>query len=511
MYLEVMKLLRVLSMPVAESHLRLRLESHPDYPSLVAVQDTLKELGIESYACQGTKDELEKENKPFLAHFNDGDGDVRFFKDLATAERQVQGFDRRWSGNVMFADPAKQYGNTEHNDLYKKERSNNLFGITALVLFTATILSLSVAAGTIPVVLLIFSNAAGLYFSWLITQKEFGVSNSISDKICNMAKHSRCESVLFSKGAKLFNLLSWGDVGMVFFTGSLFYLLLARVATLPINLYYLLSLAGLGFPLYSLYYQWKVVKQWCMLCIGVLAVLCMNAITSLTQLTGISLQNIDISKDEIVLLAAVMLFILCAWQFLKSIYQKSLASLTNEIRSTRLKRDPEIFNALLEKQGISASNLPAPDEAIRFGDPAAPHQLVIACNPYCSPCAKAHEAIEYLFEKYPGQFSVAVRFVLQKNDPGDNRVAAVKEIVKVARSGSVDSVKDWYHLLDLEKFKTLHAVNEENVDATIDKYILWSKSEDIHFTPTIFLNGRKLPKLYSWVDFVETMKYNMGN
>jgi uncharacterized membrane protein len=57
----------------------------------------------------------------------------------------------------------------------------------------------------------------GVYFSLLIAQKELGIQNSVSDKICSLAKHSRCESVLFSKGAKLFNWLTWGDVGMVYF------------------------------------------------------------------------------------------------------------------------------------------------------------------------------------------------------------------------------------------------------------------------------------------------------
>ena len=104
MYREVMKWLSIQSMPVAESHLRLRLESHPDYPSLLAVQDTLEELGINSYACQGTKEELKKENKPFLAHLNIGGGDVLYFKDVAEAEQKVKEFDKYWSGNVMFAE-----------------------------------------------------------------------------------------------------------------------------------------------------------------------------------------------------------------------------------------------------------------------------------------------------------------------------------------------------------------------------------------------------------------------
>jgi protein-disulfide isomerase/uncharacterized membrane protein len=439
-----------------------------------------------------------------------GEGHVLFFKDVVAAEQKVKDFDKYWSGNVMFAEPAKQYGNAEHNRLYKKEKLNRAFGFAAILLFSGTLLGLSIAAGSVPSVLLSVSNFIGLYFSWLIAQKEFGISNSISDKICSMAKHSRCESVLFSKGAKLFNWLTWGDVGIVYFTSSLLYILIAQLTNQSINLYYLLSLAGLIFPLYSLYYQWKVVKQWCMLCIGVLVALFLNATTGIIFVQWPVVFNESVIYGVLIFFVPVVI-ILSIWQVLKMLYQKSLSSLANEIKATRLKRNPEIFNALLQQQTANPINLPDPTEAIRFGNPAAPYQIVIACNPYCGPCAKAHQAIEELYEKNPEHFSVAVRFALQKNDDSDNRVMAVKEIMKVAKTKPLESIKDWYHLLNLEKFKELHPTNGEQVDATIEKHIVWSKGANIKATPTIFVNGRKLPGLYSWVDFVEKLEFEVKN
>jgi hypothetical protein len=76
------------------------------------------------------------------------------------------------------------------------------------------------------------------------------------------------------------------------------------------------------------------------------------------------------------------------------LFQQSHESLSNEIKASRLRRNPKLFNALLDKQEFNKNNLPNVDEAIRFGNPAALLQLVIACNPFCSPCAKAHHAIE---------------------------------------------------------------------------------------------------------------------
>jgi len=435
-----------------------------------------------------------------------------FLKMWQLPKKNFKDFDTHRSGNVMFAEQVKaNTSNAENSKQIKKEKLNSAFSTTAILLSLTAFLWLPIANGAAPLIILTITSFLGLYFSWLIAQKEFGISNSVSDKICSMAKHSRCESVLFSRGAKLFNWLTWGDVGIVYFTSSLLYLLISQL-TLPagqagnqqINLYYLISLTGLVFPLYSLYYQWKVVKQWCMLCIGVLAVLGINAIVSLFYIKNTFTSGTLIKPMALFTLLVVLC--LAVWQLLKSLYQQSLTSLTNEIKATKLKRNPEIFNALLEKEKANPANLPEPDEAIRFGNPAAPYQIVIACNPYCGPCAKAHQAIEALYDSYPEQLSVTVRFALHSNDEKDKKVSAAREILKAAKHKPYEAIKDWYHLFDIEKFQQLHNINGEVVDADIEKHIAWNKQVEIKGTPTFFVNGRILPGLYSWVDFAEILE-----
>lgn len=503
MYKEVMKWLSIQHMPVSENYLRLRLETHPDYPSLIAIQDTLEELGIKAYACYGAKEELKKENKPFLAHFNVGEGYILSFKDVASAERKVKDFDNTWSGNVMFTEPTAKLS-AGYNSLLKKEKQQKAFGVIAIILIIGALLSLSVTAGSVPATLLVITNCTGLYFSWLIAQKEFGISNSISDKICSLVKQSRCESVLFSKGAKLFNWLTWGDVGIVYFSASLVFLLYSLLTYQPINLYFAISLAGLVFPFYSVYYQWRVVKQWCMLCIAVLAILFINSTISLLAINFQSLAGKALYPFAI--LAILFAITLSAWQVLKALYKKSLSALSNEIKATRLKRNPEIFNALLEKQEANPINLPEKDEPLQFGNPEAPYQLVIACNPYCGPCAKAHHAVEEVYKKYPDKLSVTVRFALNNNDENDKTVSTAKEIIKAAVAKPFDAIKDWYNLFDLEKFKQLHHTNGEIVDSLLEKHISWNKKIEIKGTPTFFVNGRQLPKIFNWVDFVEALE-----
>jgi thiol-disulfide isomerase/thioredoxin len=245
-----------------------------------------------------------------------------------------------------------------------------------------------------------------------------------------------------------------------------------------------------------------------MLCIAVLAALLINTIVSISYLNSPAVpnRNILIEAAAFILLSAI---VLSAWLILKSLFQKGIRSLDNEIKTKRLKRNPEIFNALLEKEIANPLNLPEKNEAIHFGSPTAPYQLLIACNPYCGPCAKAHHAIETIYQKYPEDLSITIRFALQNNNETDSKVIAVKEIMRAAKEKPFEAIRDWYNVLNLDKFKEKHHTNGTDINGAIDKQIEWGKAAEIKATPTIFVNGRRLPELYSWVDFVETLEFEV--
>lgn len=509
MHKEVLQWLKGQTVFVAESYLRLRLESHPDYPSLLAIQDALEEIGITAYACSGTKEELKAEGRPFLAHLNTGGGYLVYAANVADAEKKVRDFDKHWSGHVLFIDKPSSYGNAEHDKRYKQEKLNRFYTWFAIALFIAGIMGLAIYQGNIPVLLLAVTNTIGLGFGWLIAQKEFGISNSVTDKICSMAKHSRCEAVILSKGAKLFNWLTWGDVGIVYFSTSLLFLLYSLLTYKPVSLYYLISLAALIFPFYSVYYQWRVVKQWCMLCLGVLAVLVMGGIVSLFYWDV----NTALSASVTILLpfSGIAMLMFALWQLVKSAIQKLQGSVIHEIQSLRTKRNPQIVNALLEKEKMQVEDLPEAGEAVVFGKSNAPYKMVIACNPYCGPCAKAHKAVEELYEKYPGSLQVAIRFAIKSNDEKDPKVGMVKDIIKAAKRQPFEAVRDWYHLFDREKFLQLHPVNGEDVSAEVEKQVVWTKQAGITATPTFFIGGRPLPSLVSWTDYLAALEYELKN
>lgn len=245
-----------------------------------------------------------------------------------------------------------------------------------------------------------------------------------------------------------------------------------------------------------------------MLCIGVLIVLGLNALISISFLSVDSL-NERLIRDSIAFLIGTLIICFC-WLLLKDMVQKNILAFTNKINYTQLKRNPVVFNGLLAEEELKSINLPQEDEAICFGNPSASIQVTMACNPYCGPCAEAHQVIEELLQKFPERLFVTIRFNLRHNDSRDKKVAAAIEIIKAAKHKPYDAIKHWYQFFDIKQIRQLHQNSALDISDAIEKQIAWSSVSNIKVTPTFFINGRKSPNLYNWKDCTEFLELQMN-
>ena len=507
---EVHNWLAQLGMPVSKNYLKLRLESHPYYPSLLSINDTLSELGISSGAFRLTREELNAIGQPFLAHMDYGENDIIHFRSLDEAPKQMKSFEKYWTGVVMVAEYNEGYGNAEYKKFLSNKRKKLNFSIILIVIIFITAFAGIFRMDNLPLTFYILTLNLGLFFSWLIIQKELGINSDIGDKICNLAKSIQCDSVLHSKGAKLLSWLTWGDIGMTYFASMFVFLLLCLSGSTYgiIYIFYLFSIIPIVFPIFSIYYQWRIIKQWCSLCIGVLGVLLLNATISLIILPDSFKSLTQNSSETAISISVFTIFfstLLLGWQHLKDIYYRSLTSISNEIRSIRLKRNPDIFNGLIKQDELSVANVPKQGEAILYGNHQAPYKIVMACNPYCGPCRQAHSVMDELFDRYPDKLCVSVRFALINNHPRDGNVQAASEIFKVAKKNPYTAIKSWFEIYDINKYRKTHAENKSEISNEVDRHALWSKENAIRSTPTFFFNGRRVSGIYNWKEFLEIL------
>ncbi|MBK6380594.1 MAG: vitamin K epoxide reductase family protein [Chitinophagaceae bacterium] len=119
------------------------------------------------------------------------------------------------------------------------------------------------AVNILEATIIIVIKLLGLGITVLLLIYEIDKTNSFVKNICTAGKQTNCDAVLNSKAGKILGM-GWGEVGFFYFAATTLFLLLPGLAFT--NKLPWLAIAGtLAAPyiLFSIYYQWRVVKQWC--------------------------------------------------------------------------------------------------------------------------------------------------------------------------------------------------------------------------------------------------------
>jgi ABC-type bacteriocin/lantibiotic exporter with double-glycine peptidase domain len=85
--LQLYQYLQLLEIPVSFEYLSRKIQSHPDYPSLLSITDTLDELGIDSATVHIGKGQLHEAPVPFMAHLNGNGGEFVIIKNLSNPDK----------------------------------------------------------------------------------------------------------------------------------------------------------------------------------------------------------------------------------------------------------------------------------------------------------------------------------------------------------------------------------------------------------------------------------------
>ena len=270
----------------------------------------------------------------------------------------------------------------------------------------------------------------------------------------------------------------------------------------------LFAVAGIPFTFVSIYHQWKVIKKWCQLCLVTVALLWLQIIVLLPQ--TISLLRHGFGKTiitDIALLIFLLFINAAAWLWLKPLIKENKKVETENFAAKRFRRNPDIFNTLLEKQkklSVSSDGL-----GITIGNPTAENTIIKVCNPYCGPCAAAHPVIEKLLEQ---NNNLKVRIIFTAtDDEKDTRTKPVKHLMALNEKNDSllmqKALDDWYmaEKKDYDAFAAKYELNGEmdRQGEKLNAMKAWCNVAKIEFTPTFFVNGFQLPKQYR----IEDVKY----
>lgn len=497
--------LRELKIPVSENYIRHQLNAHPDYPSLLSITDTLNRLGIENTAVQIEKEQLNELNYPFIAHVRNRGVDFIKISDGRRAEELVPGFFNKWDGVVIAAEKPENWKHKLNAEWLLKDRrkSNAVSGtLSALLLFVflSGVFSFSWQQAALLLIAI-----AGLFISWMIVTKDLGIENKIADELCGA--DADCNSVIHSNASKFSVGTGWSDAGIIYF--SFLFLVLTVTGLMQqlagiLPLLSIIAATALPVTIFSVYYQWRVIKKWCRLCLVTVALLWLQFLV-LVPVNGFRVNETGISS---IVLTAFLLFIsAAAWLWLKPFIKAYRKMETENFALLRFKNTPEIFEAVLAKQRRLTVN---PEGlGITLGNPAAANTIIKVCNPYCGPCAKAHAVIDKVLGENDN-LRVQVLFTAS-DDENDRKAKPVKHLMALFEKNDEQIIKkaldDWYlnDKKDYEAFAANYVLNGEleKQGGKLKAMKKWCDEMKIEFTPTFFVNGYQLPKHYN----IDELKY----
>lgn len=530
----IVTFLKIIKVKVNNSTVNETFQNHPDYPSLLCISDSFNKWNIPNGAGKIEPHQIEELPVPFIAYTNnrefplavvsqtDGE-DIHFYTKNYSNPTIISKSDflRSWSGVYLLAEPTQQSGEKDYERNKQKALVNSLLPVSAFVLLTAfSFLFLysnihknlnTLVVSTTGIYLQYLILLAGVIVTSLLLWYGIDKNNPLLKKVCTGIAKGNCNAILTGKKSKVFSWLSWSEVGFFYFAGGLLLLLFSENnINNAITLLGLLNLLALPYIIFSVYYQWRIAKQWCVLCLGVQALLLLGGINVLANnfLSGFAIFPVSfIINSAFIYLLPVLLW------FVAKPYILHLQEAKNTKREyLRLKFNSEIFETLLKKQkAISAS---VDGLGIDIGNPDATNTLIKVCNPYCGPCAKAHPKIDRLLEDIPN-LKVKIIFTTP-NKPEHVAYNPVSHLLSIAAQSNGDkkinqALDDWYLVdkKDYDVFANKYPMNGElklqgNKIEGMEK---WCNIMDVHATPTIFINGNQLPDAYG----IEDLQYFLAD
>ena len=505
------------------------LQNHPDWPGLLSIADSLNKWNIPNGSGKIEPNQIDQLPVPFIAYTNDrehplsivtqvADTTIEFYsKNYSKAiTDSKEEFLKRWTGIYLIAEPNEHSGEKGYEKNKRKAIINALIPVSLFALLTALSFfsfynivnhnDSSQFASITGVYFQYFILLTGVVVTSLLLWYEIDKTNPLLQKVCTGIAKGNCNAILTGKQSKLLSWLSWSEVGFFYFAGGLLVLLLAGSnVTNTISLLGWLNILALPYTIFSVYYQWRVAKQWCVLCLAVQALLVLGGINAITNsfLTPFVYSISFLSRSFLLYLLPVLL-----WYVAKP-YILQLQKAKNTKREyLRIKFNFEIFTTLLKKQNqvsISPESL-----GINLGNPNATNTLLKVCSPYCGPCASAHPKIDRLLEEIPN-LKVKIIFTTP-NRPEQPAYKPVTHLMAISEQANSEghikqALDDWY--LPDEKdylyFATKHPMNGELTKQgyKVEAMEQWCNAMKISATPTIFINGYQLPDAYG----IEDLKY----
>src|SRR5690606_32029121 len=349
----------------------------------------------------------------------------------------------------------------------------------------------------------------GLCSCILLLNLQFKGSNPMLDQICNTMPKSNCWKVIKSKGASVLPGLSLSELGFFYFCGSW---ILGIMSTFTgeidlINFLGILSVLTIPIIIFSIIYQWHVIRHWCPLCLVILFLITLELMFFLLLNSSIMVSGI-IPKtfENIATIFFAFTIPIMAWYYYKVdlIRFRKMDLEYNQL--SRIKTNPLVIEHLtksLEKIPPIPKNLGLKIKSKNWTKSEPSVSLIQVCHLYCSACAKVHQQLHLLLEEIE---NLCIKIVFTTQSPSDIEVTNHILTIDHQHKGqkTIKILDDWYTIgsTNYRSFSNKYPIypSPTNFHTEIVQMNNWCNSIGILHTPSFYINSYPLPPGYNFTD-----------
>lgn len=467
-------------------------QSHPDYPSLLAVSDGLTAVSLEHIVANIPFTHIDQLPQSFvtqlhlnITEFYNISKTTNGFYFLNEQGRKVKLTNEElataWTGIVVLIDD-------ENTNIKKLNFKENYYYIVLLFVGFFSVIGYNYR---IQDIVLMIISMVGIYFSIAILKTYFKEQEMNESKWCTAGKNFSCNSVITSKSYIFSKYFEFVDLPIVFFSVGLSALFLNINAFSVVGF---MSVLATPLIVYSIYIQKYQLKKWCILCLGISGLLSLISILFFYNYSHFEMSIINVAK-------VLFLFVALGsvWFFIKKILiEKKLK--TNEVNNLlRFKRSIDLFQKASEKVG----NIEDFHELkkIGIGNKVANNTLTLFLSPSCHYCHLALREALNLLEKTDGAIKLEICFNINVNNIDNQFIPIVLKIQQLfqEKKNFKEALDDWHvKNVPLEKWldKWKATDNYESERVIINQQFEWCSNNNYNYSPVIIFNNYLLPKIY---------------
>lgn len=482
---------------------REEITTHPDYPSLISLIDFLDSGGMTYKAVRADASYIHEFNYPVLAHIKKSGEEFLHLIPGAAAWDEQKEITADWSGVVVYPEANARWQNPENTAAQNIALRNKFLAIVLMLPGLAAFILAAWQQSTVLNSFFGLLSLSGMVVSLYALGTELGFQSRIVKQVCGAVSSGGCERVLKSRYAQGIFGITPADASVLYFSTQFALFLLSGWFPGLMPALLLLSFSGIVVSTWSIYIQATRLKQWCALCLGIAGVLIAQSVIALFIILSLPLLS-GASPGlggSALLFSTLFLFFAFILLPIKQLLKKNYDNRTKIAELKRWKLDGDLFLNLWH--GEETVDTTVLDKDLLLGDPSAPIMITVACNPYCGPCANTHTELENIVHRYNGKVKVLVRFLCDPENPENYITKAVTAILrvsaKVSNSAELEAaLADWFAWKNYEKWvQKWNPSTDIDVSKKLTWHHQWSEHSNIAFTPTLFLNGRKIPGRYS--------------